>query len=77
LYVFRGKYSRGHPNFDQIVSKTHDSSLWKALVSIWGNFDLYEFWSIGKGNMVKVWEDKWLSQGKSIQDFGIVVPDNL
>jgi hypothetical protein len=75
--VFRGKYSRGHPNFDQIVSKTHDSSLWKALVSIWGNFDLYEFWSIGKGNMVKVWEDKWLSQGKSIQDFGIVVPDNL
>ncbi|PNX83908.1 hypothetical protein L195_g039958, partial [Trifolium pratense] len=51
--VIRGKYSRGHPNFDQVVSKMHDSSLWKNLVNIWGSFDLYEFWSLGKGSMVR------------------------
>jgi hypothetical protein len=50
--VIRGKYSRSNPNFDQVVAKVYDSSLWKNLVNIWDNFELYEFWSIGKGSVV-------------------------
>ncbi|PNX81608.1 ribonuclease H [Trifolium pratense] len=75
--VIRGKYSRGNSNFNHVVSKSHDSNLWKNLVNIWNSFNLYEFWTIGNGSKVRAWDDKWLYQDKSIQDFGIMIPESL
>jgi hypothetical protein len=41
--VLKGKYCRGHPNLDVVSAKRHDSSFWKALVSMWEEFNLFEF----------------------------------
>jgi ribonuclease HI len=77
IEVLKGKYSRGNSNFDQVSFKMQDSSLWKNLVNIWSTLHLYEFWSIGNGNTVKAWEDRWLLPSKSIQELGLTIPEAM
>jgi hypothetical protein len=77
IKVLKGKYSRGNSNFDQVSFKMQDSSLWKNLVNIWSTLHLYEFWSIGNGNTVKAWEDRWLLPSKSIQELGLTIPEAM
>ncbi|PNX57873.1 hypothetical protein L195_g050625, partial [Trifolium pratense] len=75
--VIRGKYDRNNSNFELIEAKVHDSSLWKNLVNVWSNFNSYEFWSVGNGNSVRAWKDRWLDSGPSIEEMGIIVPENM
>jgi len=75
--VMRGNYGREHPNFEYVVAKSQDSSLWKNLVTNWNSFDLYEFWAIGNGSSIHAWKDRWLQHGQSIEESGIVIPDNM
>jgi hypothetical protein len=77
IEVIKGKYDRQNTNFEHVVVKAQDSSLWKSLVQTWHYFDLYEYWNIGKGDSVRAWSDKWLFTGTSIEDMGIMVPDNM
>ncbi|KAK2417156.1 hypothetical protein QL285_039488 [Trifolium repens] len=77
IKVLKGKYSRGNSNFDQVSFKMQDSSLRKNLVNIWSTLHLYEFWSIGNGNTVKAWEDRWLLPSKSIQELGLTIPEAM
>jgi hypothetical protein len=77
IEVLQGNYGRGTSNLAYAEAKVQDSSLWKSLTNTWNLFNLYEFWTIGKGDTVKAWTDKWLFLEKSIQDIGIQVPDDM
>lgn len=59
VYVIRGKYARHGFSQDSLAVTSADSSLWKALVEIWPNIVNGEFWTVGNGNSVDVWHDKW------------------
>jgi hypothetical protein len=37
---------REHMNLNVVIAKSRDSSIWKALVAMWEDFNLVEFWSI-------------------------------
>jgi len=41
--MIREKYGRDHPNFDRVSAKGHNYSLWKNLVTIWNDFNMYDF----------------------------------
>ncbi|GAU29740.1 hypothetical protein TSUD_392290 [Trifolium subterraneum] len=51
--------------------------MWKNLTGLLHSLNIYEFWAIGNGNSVSAWHDRWLFSGKSIEEFGIVIPDNM
>ncbi|PNY05394.1 ribonuclease H [Trifolium pratense] len=75
--VMKGKYGRQNSSFEIPIVRAQDSSLWKCLSDGLHNFHMYEFWAIGNGNTVKAWSDRWLLYGKSIEELGIVVLDNM
>ncbi|GAU50328.1 hypothetical protein TSUD_290640 [Trifolium subterraneum] len=73
IEVMKGKYDRENTNFEHVVAKAQDSTLWKSLVHTWHYFDGYEFWNIGKGNLVRAWTDN----ETSIEAMGIMVPESM
>ncbi|PNY15946.1 ribonuclease H, partial [Trifolium pratense] len=75
--VLKGKYAREHPNLDSIVAKNHDSSLWKSLSAMWKELDEFTVWSVGNGELVQAWKDRWIFVDKSIDELQVPVPENL
>ncbi|GAU16889.1 hypothetical protein TSUD_368390 [Trifolium subterraneum] len=77
IEVMKGKYDRENRNFEHVVAKAQDSSLWKSLVQTWHYFDRCEFRNIGKGNFVRARTYKWLYKETSIEAMRIMVPESM
>jgi hypothetical protein len=75
--VMKRKYVRQNSNFENPIVRVQDSCLWKSLTDALHSLNIYDFWAIGNGNSVSAWHDRWLFPGKSIEEFGIVIPDNM
>ncbi|PNX65327.1 hypothetical protein L195_g054484 [Trifolium pratense] len=75
--VIKGKYARAHPNLDVAIAKNHDSSLWKSLSAMWKELDDFTVWSVGDGEMVHAWKDKWIFVDRSIEELQVPVPEAL
>ncbi|KAK2422059.1 Polynucleotidyl transferase, ribonuclease H superfamily protein [Trifolium repens] len=73
----KGKYVRQNSNFENPIVRVQDSCLWKSLTDALHSLNIYDFWAVGNGNSVSAWHDRWLFPGKSIEEFGIVIPDNM
>jgi len=58
--VLINKYGRNNDLMVSCNSQPYDSSLWKALVGVWNDFQRYIFWKIGDGRHISFWLDKWV-----------------
>jgi hypothetical protein len=74
--VMWGKYRREEEQHNVIVRST-DSHLWKAIVKLWPVLDDYGFWSIGNGMNVSLCNDIWIDKDIRIRDLELDVPDQL
>jgi ribonuclease HI len=75
--VLIGKYGREGWNQGRICSKTNDSSLWKAITKCWPKLELYSCWSIGDGNKVNFWSDKWIDAHTRVSDLVHHIPEEV
>ncbi|KAI9077623.1 hypothetical protein K1719_040398 [Acacia pycnantha] len=64
--VLSGKYCRSKNLLKEAASKNSDSEVWKNLVSLWPSVVDNMCWSVGNGEKVHFWTDRWLDKGKSL-----------
>lgn len=60
-----------------IVAKDSDSSLWKQIVRVWNKLPGLEFWSLGNGTAVNIWNDSWIEPGLVLRNFDISIPADM
>jgi ribonuclease HI len=73
--VLRGKYGRGGWSQSNITANPSDSSLWKAIARSWPELELHRCWSVGNGNKVKFWDDKWIDDNSRLSDLALPIPE--
>ncbi|CAJ2630361.1 unnamed protein product [Trifolium pratense] len=64
--VLYSKYGRNKDLRYEISSQPYDSPLWKALSSIWEQFQNHIVWQLGDGNSINFWMDKWTPNGSPL-----------
>ncbi|PNY12875.1 pentatricopeptide repeat-containing protein at1g02150-like protein [Trifolium pratense] len=64
----------GGMEYDKIVAKANDFTLWKFLANSWLELSKHQFWSIGNGVSVDPWTSCWLKEGYHIVDMVEDVP---
>lgn len=74
--VLKGKYGQSQVA-GNIVAKDSDSSLWKQIVRVWNKLPGLEFWSLGNGTAVNIWNDSWIEPGLVLRNFDISIPADM
>lgn len=54
--------------------RTSDSHLWKNIARVWPVLTDFEAWSIGNGEAIHAWNDRWIGNGIVLRDFTDTIP---
>jgi hypothetical protein len=75
--VLKGKYERRQLGENPCISKSTDSSLWKALMDVWLVTIFNEYWMIGNGGNIDAWNSCWLDAGFKISYMKFNIPPHI
>jgi hypothetical protein len=75
--VLKGKYGRNSFENSDFVAKPADSFIWKGVVQSWVNIRQFEEWSVGNGNVVHAWRDKWLGSNITLAQHMDSIPTDV
>ncbi|GAU48590.1 hypothetical protein TSUD_405800 [Trifolium subterraneum] len=75
--VLKGKYGRGRLEQGNIIARSSDSFIWKGLVKSWIHIGEFEMWTVGDGQTIKAWSDKWLSNEPGLDIYVEQMPTEM
>lgn len=75
--VLIGKYGRGTWASGELQCKAADSYIWKSVADCCEIIKGEEAWSLGDGNTVNFWLDKWLDNHNSLHDIVHNIPPDV
>jgi hypothetical protein len=75
--VMTGKYGRDGWSQGRLSANSNDSPMWKFIVKSWPKIDHHNCWSIGNGNKISFWTDKWINEHIRISDYASDIPEEV
>ncbi|MCI07072.1 ribonuclease H, partial [Trifolium medium] len=62
--VLRSKYRT--TEHGEVIDRSNDSHLWKAIVKLWPKLEEHSFWATGNGMNANICSDVWIDKGKIV-----------
>lgn len=68
LKVMKEKYNCGSHSLPKVSARSSCSNVWRAIAGIWQETKDGISWSLGNGNAMRFWKDKWIPGRNSLEE---------
>lgn len=69
--VLRHKYGCGDDSMPAVSRRPSESSIWNGVRNTWEAFSRGLRWQIGNGRTIRIWTDRWLTSGLSLEEVAV------
>ncbi|KAK7281697.1 hypothetical protein RIF29_09901 [Crotalaria pallida] len=66
LDLLRAKYGVSDMRSSIVNIRATDSSLWKSILAVQCHLSKHEFWQVGNGTKIRLWDVKWLNMDQPL-----------